>query len=173
MTMTLPKDRPLVDGENEYITITRIVPMFKGRQHLRPDYWLAEGKLDGILMRLTVEVADRAMFVAAGFVPAVIFQHVETTVNIDVVTMKDAANRWRPANVVSRDENATVHTDAERQQAWKADLVKYGSSYQRISAAELQFSNSRGWVTWTRNEQGQYVRLTATTRDLYEGKAVS
>jgi hypothetical protein len=171
--IALPKDRPLVDGENEYITVTRTAPVFKGRQHLHPDWWVAEGRLDGALMRLIVLHIDRCMFVEAGYVASEIFRHVETAVNVEVLTMLDADNRWRPAKVVSRDESATVHTDAERQQAWKADLVKYGNSYQRISATELQFSTSGEWTTWTRNDQGQYIRLTATTRDLYEGKAVS
>lgn len=171
--MALPKDRPLVDGENEYVTIERMLPQFKVRGHLRPDYWLAEGKLDGILMRLTVETSDRRMFVEAGYVPAEIFQHIETTVSIDVITIKDDRNRWRIGEIVHRDENAHVHTDVERQAAWKADVVAYGGKFQRISDTELQFSTAGKWITWTRNERGQYVRLTATDRTLYAGKVQS
>lgn len=171
--MALTKDRPLVDGENEYIVIERIAPVLKGRQHLHPDWWTGEGKLDGVLMRLTILREDRALFLAAGYVPDAILKNIATTVSISILTRKDDANRWRIAEVVSRDESAVVHTEVERQAAWKADLVAFGSSYQRLSETELQFSNSRGWVTWTRASDGRYVRLTATQRDVYEGKTVS
>lgn len=173
MMTALTKDRSLVDGENEYITLTAIKPVFQGRQHLHPDYWQAEGRLDGVLMRLTVIHEDRRMFVEAGYVAGEILKNIPTTVSIEVRTMLDDRNRWRIAEVVSRDEDAVVHTETERQQAWAADLAKYGNSFQRISATELQFSTSGEWTTWTRNEQGQYVRLTATTRELYAAKAVS
>lgn len=171
--IALPTDRRLVDGENEYITITSINPVMAKRNHLHPDWWQAEGKFDGLKMVLTILREDRALFLEAGYVPDAILKNIATSVNINILTRKDDGNRWRVAEVVSRDESATVHTDAERQAAWKADLVAYGNSYQRLSATELQFSNSRGWTTWTRDSEGHYVRLTATQRDLYEGKAVS
>lgn len=167
------KTRRLEDGENEQITIERLLPVFKGRNHLRPDYWTAEGRFDGILMRLTVLTEDRKLFVDAGYVPAEIFKHVVTTVNIDVITIKDDGNRWRIGEVVHRDESAPVHTDAERQADYLTDLHAYGGTFTRIGATELQFSVAGRWVNWSTDSKGRYVRLTATDRKLYARKGQS
>jgi hypothetical protein len=171
--IALTKARPLVDGENEYITIERIVPAFKGRQHLHPDYWTAEGLLDGKLMRLTILHADRPMFLAAGYTPYDIFQNVETAVHIDIVTRKDDANRWRVAEVVASAETAYVHTEAERQAAWVTDLREFGGAFQRVGDCEARFVRLGNWVTWVREAGGEYVRITGGGQTRYAGKVQS
>jgi hypothetical protein len=171
--MAVHRDRPLVDGENEYITLTAIAPVFKGRQHLHPDYWQAEGRLDGVLMRLTVIHEDRRLFVEAGYVASEVLKNIATTVSIEVRTMLDDRNRWRVAEVVSRDENAVVHTEAERHADYLADLQAFGGKFTRLGATELQFSTSARWVNWSVDGNGRYVRLASTgERTLYAAKAV-
>lgn len=163
-------DRPLVDGENEYITITRIYPVIRKRGHMLPEYWIAEGVFDGKMMRLIIPHIDRQLFVEAGYVAAAILRNVETTVSIDVLTTwKD--NQFRVGEVVSRDESTIVHTEVERQAAWQADVLAYGKP--TMMGDECQFSTSARWVTWSKNDAGQYVRLTATTRDIYAAKVQS
>jgi hypothetical protein len=171
--IALPKDRPLVDGENEYITIERIVPAFKGRNHMFADYWVAEGTLDGILMRLTVLHEDRKMFLDAGYVPAEIMTLNPKTVHIDVRTMKDARNRWRVAEVIHGNETDHVHSEAERQTAWLADLITYrrkvtvdGTTARFECAGELP-------VVWTKDEHGRYIRTCDGVRKVFAAKVQS
>lgn len=167
----ITKDRPLVDGENEYITLTVIKPVMAKRNHLHPDWWQAEGLLDGKLMRLTILREDRALLLAAGYVPDSILKNIQTAVSINILTRRDDANRWRIAEVVSRDEDAPVHTEAERIAAWKADIVEFGR-YTKVGESEAMFSTSAKWVSWSLDSQGRYVRQTATDRTLYAAKAV-
>lgn len=166
------RDRPLVDGENEYVTITAIVPVMAKRNHLRPDWWTGEGKLDKLKMVLIILHEDRHMFLEAGYVPDAILKNIATDVSITILTMKDDANRWRIAEIVHRDESAIVHTETERQAAWKADVVAFGG-YTKVGESEAMFSTSAKWVNWSVDSAGRYVRLTATERTVYEGKGQS
>lgn len=170
--MAAHRDRPLVDGENEYITIERIVPVMKGRNHMHPDYWQAEGKLDGLTMKLIILHEDRPMFLAAGYTPYDIFKNVETRVHIGILTTKDDRNRWRVAEVVASEETAHVHTEAERQAAWGRDVRSFGGKVM-VSGCEARFVHLGDWVTWAKDERGNYVRITETTKTLYAAKAVS
>ena len=61
---------------------------------------------------------------------------------------------------------------AKRHAAWVADCAAFGGKFVMVNG-EAQFSTTGRWVTWSKNEKGQYVRLTATTRDLYAGKVQS
>lgn len=166
------KDHRLTDGENEYITIERIVPVMKGRNHLHPDYWQAEGKLDGLTMKLTILHEDRPMFLNAGYTPYDIFKNIETSVHIGILTTKDDRNRWRVAEVIHAEETAHVHTEAERQAAWGSDVRAFGGKV-TVSGCEARFIHLGDWVTWTKDERGNYVRITETTRTLYVGKGQS
>lgn len=167
------KDHRLQDGENEQITIERIIPQFKGRNHLFADEWIAEGRFDGILMRLTVLHEDRRKFLDAGYIPAEILTLNPKSVRIDVITVKDDRNRWRIAEVIHSNESGHVYSEGERQTAWLADLATFLNRYTLVGT-EARFERLGELpVVWTKDEQGRYIRTCDGTRKVFAAKAVS
>lgn len=167
------KTRRLEDGENEQVTIERIAPAFKGRNHLFADYWIAEGRFDGVLMRLTVLHEDRKLFLDAGYIPAEILTLNPKAVRIDVITIKDDRNRWRIGEVIHSNESNHVYSESERQTAWLADLITFRHRV-AVNGTEARFEQLGELpVVWTKDESGRYIRTCGDTRKVFAAKAVS
>jgi hypothetical protein len=171
--MTALKTRRLEDGENEQVTIERIIPQFKGRNHLFADEWIAEGRFDGILMRLTVLHEDRKLFLDAGYIPAEILTLNPKTVRIDVITIKDDRNRWRIAEVVNSNESDHVYSEGERQTAWLADLITFRHKVTMTGTTARFERLGELPVVWTKDEHGRYIRTCDGTRKVFAAKGQS
>lgn len=160
-------NRRLQDGENEYVTVTRSIPVYVNALHRDPNHWYLEGIFDGKVMSFRVLNEDRPKFIQAGYVPREIFAAKEIAVNITVLSTYDEIHRWRVAEVLPAVE--VVHTEAERQTAWKLDVVKYGK-FDFDGKVTATFARMGERVVWTRDDAGQYVRIEGNTKTVYEGK---
>lgn len=162
-------NRKLVDGENEYLVIERIEPVFAGKNHLHADMWVGMGTFDEKPMRLVIRNTRevRARFLEAGYVPADILCNVVTTVQITVLTSWEAGYGLQVAEVVPAVE--TVHSGQERDDGWRLDVVKFGKP--EVVGTVATFARIGCEVVWTKDGAGRYVRTWGEFRTVYEGKS--
>ena len=162
-------NRKLIDGENEYVTITRIEPRFIGRNHLNPDMWVGHAEMDGepLLFSIRNTREDRNRFLAAGYVPYDILRNVDTAVRITVLTAWDTERGWCVGEVIHATE--TVHSAQERDAAWKVDVGTLGKP--TVTGIVATFARIGYVVVWTKTEAGRYVRDENGIQTVYEGKS--
>lgn len=165
----------LQDGENELMVVTRITPGFDFG-HMHADWWTlhavygAKGHEKAYTLTVRNTREERDKFLNAGYTPRSIFQNTAVgDLAITVLTTWSAERGLFVDEVIHADENAPVLSEAERQEQWAADLKTFGGSYSLVGQ-EARFTLAKQWVTWTKNAAQQYVRITATSRTLYEGK---
>lgn len=162
----------LIDGQNEYLSISRIIPVYAGKRHQHPDYWFLEGELYGKVMSLKVITEDRRKFLEAGYIPAQLFTFKETAVNITVLTDHDDAHGWRVGEVLPAIE--TVHTEAERQAAWVADCALFGGRFTMLAGnTGARFERIGQVIEWGKDAAGRYTRTENGVVTVYVGKGQS